>query len=74
MTSRILVSMMCAGLLTTGMAGCSTSPTRQQVGIGAGAAVGGALGHVLTDGSTLGTVGGAAVGGVVGNEVAKPRR
>ncbi len=51
--------------------GCSTSPTRQQLGIGTGAVVGGVLGNVVTDGGVLGTVGGAAVGGIVGNEVSK---
>ena len=55
------------------LAGCG-SLSRQEVGIGAGAVVGGAAGHAVTGGSTLGTVGGAAVGGVIGNEIAKPKR
>ena len=57
-----------------GVAGCSTYPTCQQLGIGTGAVVGGVLGNVVTDGSTLGTVGGAAVGSVVGNEVSKSKK
>lgn len=74
MIKRILASMMLVAISSVGLSACSTSPTRQQIGIGAGAAIGGVAGSVLTDGSVLGTVGGAAVGGVVGNEVAKPKR
>jgi len=55
------------------LAACGT-PTRQQVGIGAGAVLGGMAGSAVTNGSTIGTVGGAAVGGMVGNEVAKKKR
>lgn len=74
MMSRIFISLICVSVLSAGLFACSTSPTRQQVGIGTGAVLGGVTGHVLTDGSTLGTVGGAAVGGVIGNEVTKPKR
>jgi osmotically inducible lipoprotein OsmB len=56
--------------LVASLAACA-SPTRQQVGIGTGAVVGGVAGHALTGGGALGTVGGAAVGGVIGNEVTK---
>jgi len=70
--SRILISLATALTLASSVAGCTTSPTRQQVGIGAGAALGGIAGNVLTNGSTLGTVGGAALGGVVGNQVTRP--
>ncbi|WP_460839704.1 glycine zipper 2TM domain-containing protein [Noviherbaspirillum agri] len=62
-----------AGALAVILSACG-SPTKQQVGIGTGAVVGGVVGNVLTDGSTLGTVGGAAVGGVVGNEVTERRK
>jgi len=55
----------------TGLAGCSTNPTRQEIGTATGAVIGGATGAVLTGGSTLGTVGGAAVGGVIGNQVGR---
>lgn len=73
MNSRSWISL--AGIITLvgALAACGT-PTRQQVGIGTGAVLGGVVGNVATDGSTLGTVGGAAVGGVIGNEVAKPRK
>jgi len=74
MISHIPVSLACAIAVSASLSGCSTSPTRQQVGISTGAVLGGVAGSVLTDGSTLGTVGGAAVGGVVGNEVAKPKK
>jgi osmotically inducible lipoprotein OsmB len=55
----------------TALAGCSTNPTKQEIGMATGAVIGGAAGAVLTGGSTLGTVGGAAVGGVIGNHVGK---
>jgi osmotically inducible lipoprotein OsmB len=73
MLSRTLISLIGAVALTAGLSACSTSPTRQQVGVGTGAVVGGVAGNVLTGGSTLGTVGGAAVGGLVGNEVTRPK-
>ncbi len=73
MISRTLISLATAAVMAAGTSACGTSPTRQQVGIGAGAAVGGVAGNVLTNGSTLGTVGGAALGGVVGNEVTRPK-
>jgi osmotically inducible lipoprotein OsmB len=59
--------------LASTLAACGT-PNRQQVGIGAGAVLGGVAGNVITDGSTLGTVGGAAVGGVIGNEISKKKK
>ncbi len=55
----------------TVLTGCSTNPTKQEIGTATGAVIGGAAGAVLTGGSTLGTVGGAAVGGVIGNQVGK---
>ena len=58
--------------LVTSLAACA-SPTRQQVGIGTGAVVGGVAGHALTGGGALGTVGGAAVGGLIGNEMTKKK-
>jgi len=59
------------------LGGCSTSPTRQQIGTATGAVVGGVVGAVATGGSTVGTVAGAAAGAVVGTEIARntePRR
>jgi osmotically inducible lipoprotein OsmB len=52
------------------LAGCAGTPTEQQIGIGAGALLGGGLGHVLFD-STLGTAAGAAAGALIGNEVGR---
>ena len=52
-------------------AGCSTPPTRQQIGTASGAVVGGLVGATVTGGSTFGTVAGAAAGGLVGNEIGK---
>lgn len=68
-----LISAVTALTLASALSACGT-PNRQQVGIGTGAVLGGAAGHILTDGSTLGTVGGAAVGGVIGNEMVKPKK
>jgi osmotically inducible lipoprotein OsmB len=70
MISRTLVSVVGALTLASTLAGCGT-PSRQQVGVGTGAVLGGVAGHAVTGGSTLGTVGGAAVGGVIGNEMSK---
>jgi osmotically inducible lipoprotein OsmB len=72
MIIRTLISMASAITLASALSACGT-PNRQQVGIGTGAVLGGVAGHMITDGSTLGTVGGAAIGGVVGNEVSKKK-
>lgn len=73
MNSRQWIQSVAAVTVSIALAGCG-SLSRQEVGIGTGAVVGGAAGHAVTGGSTLGTVGGAAVGGVIGNEIAKPKR
>ncbi len=49
------------------LSGCSTPPTKEQIGTVAGAVVGGAAGAAL--GGTLVTVGGAAAGALIGNKV-----
>ena len=54
-----------------GLAGCSSVPSRQEIGTATGAVVGGVAGAVLTGGSTVGTVAGAAAGGVIGNQVGR---
>ncbi len=73
MISRSLISIIWTVTLASALAACGT-PSKQQVGVGTGAVLGGVAGNVITGGSTLGTVGGAAVGGVVGNELSKPNR
>lgn len=73
MKTSHFASVACA-LAFIGLTACSTSPTRQQVGIGTGAVVGGVVGNAVSGGGTLGTLGGAAVGGVIGNEVSKPHK
>lgn len=70
MIVRTLVSITGALTLVSALTACGT-PTRQQVGVGTGAVLGGVAGSAVTGGSTLGTLGGAAVGGVIGNEVTK---
>lgn len=72
MLTRKIVTLATASALALSLFGCAT-PSKQQVGIGTGAVVGGVAGHALTGGSTAGTVGGAAVGGLIGNEVTKPK-
>lgn len=52
------------------LGGCADM-TKQQKSTAIGAGAGAVGGHVLTGGSTAGTIGGAAVGGVVGHEVGK---
>ncbi|RJF97453.1 glycine zipper 2TM domain-containing protein [Noviherbaspirillum saxi] len=70
MIQRTLISIVSALTLVSALSACGT-PTRQQVGVGTGAVLGGVAGNAVTGGSTLGTIGGAAVGGLVGNEVSK---
>lgn len=70
--SQRLITVLGSLVMAGSLAACDTNPTREQIGTGAGAAIGGVAGNVLTDGSTLGTIGGAAAGGVVGNEVTRP--
>ena len=54
------------GILVIGIAvvsgGCSSNPTKEQIGTVTGAVVGGVVGSAVTGGSTVGTVGGAAAG------------
>jgi osmotically inducible lipoprotein OsmB len=61
---------MLAGLtLCVGLVGCETSDiSRRDIGTATGAAVGGVVGHGVTDGP-LGTAGGAAAGAIIGGEV-----
>lgn len=53
-----LASFAAAAVFAVGVSGCGTL---------VGAGVGAAAGHVLTDGSTVGTLGGAALGGAIGS-------
>lgn len=73
MNTRKLIAIIGALSLALTLTACGT-PTRQQVGIGTGAVLGGVAGSAVTNGSTIGTLGGAAVGGVIGNEVTKKKR
>ncbi|MGL5309313.1 MAG: glycine zipper 2TM domain-containing protein [Plesiomonas shigelloides] len=50
------------------VAGCANGHmTKRERDTTLGAAAGAVVGHVLSDGSALGTVGGAVVGGMVGH-------
>jgi osmotically inducible lipoprotein OsmB len=55
-------------LLLLSQAACSNMSRHDQNTAG-GAAIGGVLGAVLTNGSPAGAVGGAVVGGVIGDRV-----
>ncbi|OON41198.1 glycine zipper 2TM domain [Izhakiella australiensis] len=69
MTKR-LTAVALATTLAVSLAGCSHWSKRDRnTAIGAG--VGAVGGHVLTNGSGVGTLGGAAVGGIIGHQVSK---
>ena len=70
MKTNLILAVAAAAVVS--LSGCAGGPTNQQVGVGAGAVVGGVAGNALF-GGTLGTVGGAAAGALVGNEVSKRR-
>ncbi len=65
MKTNLLVTLAAA----LSLAACAHDPTREQIGTVGGAALGGAAGNVLFDGSAVGTVGGAAAGALIGKEV-----
>ena len=71
-TMRYGKALTLAAALTGALAlgGCAHGPSRQQVGIGAGAVAGGAVGNMLF-GGPVGTVGGAAAGALLGNELTR---
>jgi osmotically inducible lipoprotein OsmB len=69
MRTRVQASI-AATLFALVMGGCADM-SREEKGAIAGAAVGGVLGHAVSDGSGVGTAVGAVAGGVVGHEVAK---
>jgi osmotically inducible lipoprotein OsmB len=58
--------------LLLGMGGCADMSRRDR-DTALGAAAGGVVGSVLTDGSAVGTVGGAVVGGVIGDQAGRHR-
>jgi osmotically inducible lipoprotein OsmB len=68
MKTNILLASAVAAIVS--LSGCAGGPSNQQVGVGAGAVLGGVAGHALF-GGTAGAVGGAAAGALVGNEVGK---
>jgi osmotically inducible lipoprotein OsmB len=60
-----------SALLALSLCGCSSNPSKQDIGTVSGSVVGGVVGAVVTGGSTWGTVAGAAAGGLVGNKIGK---
>ena len=55
------------------LGGCAHGPSNRQLGIGAGAVAGGAVGNMLF-GGPVGTVGGAAAGALLGHELSSGGR
>lgn len=53
------------------LGGCTSNPSKQDVGMVTGSVVGGVVGATITGGSTWGTVAGATAGGLLGNRVGK---
>lgn len=71
-TMRYGKALTLAAALTGALAlgGCAHGPSNRQLGIGAGAVAGGAVGNVLF-GGPVGTIGGAAAGALIGNEMTR---
>lgn len=68
-TLTIAVTISCAMAF---LGGCSTTSfSKQDIGTGADAVVGGIVGSAVTGGSTVGTVAGAAGGALIGNQIGK---
>lgn len=68
MKTKLMLAAAAASLIA--VTGCSSNPTSQQIGTGAGAVLGGVAGNAIF-GGTAGAVGGAAAGALIGNEVGK---
>ncbi len=58
-------------IVTVGLTGCNTNPSKQDIGLVTGAVVGGVVGSAITGGTTFGTVTGAAAGGLIGRKIGK---
>ncbi len=71
MTSKLLMPL-ASIIVFASMVGCSSPPTRAQIGTATGAVVGGVVGSAVL-GGPIGTLGGAAAGALIGNEVGKKR-
>lgn len=56
-------------IIGAALSGCSSNPSKQDVGMVGGAVVGGIAGSALTGGSTAGTVAGAGVGAYAGHRI-----
>jgi surface antigen len=68
-TQARLAAFLCAALV-----GCeSYSPSKEDIGMGTGAVLGGVLGHQIGGGSgqTIATIGGAALGAFVGGRIGR---
>ncbi|HWU84091.1 MAG TPA: glycine zipper domain-containing protein, partial [Rhodocyclaceae bacterium] len=72
-TRRMGVVLLLAMFVIIGAAlsGCSSNPSKQDIGTVSGAVVGGIVGSALTGGSTVGTVAGAGAGAYAGNRIGR---
>lgn len=70
MLIRSLKTNLCTAAIAAVLTGCSSNPSKQEIGTVTGAVLGGVVGTALT-GNTAGTVVGAGAGAYVGNRLAK---
>jgi len=70
MLTKTFANRLCITAIAAALAGCSSSPTRQDISTVTGAVIGGVVGSALT-GSTTGTVVGAGAGAYVGHQIGK---
>lgn len=66
----VVMLMMMFIVIGTALSGCSSNPSKQDIGTVGGAVVGGLAGAALT-GSTVGTVVGAGAGAYAGNRIGR---
>jgi osmotically inducible lipoprotein OsmB len=67
----VVVLMMMFVVIGAALSGCSSNPSKQDIGMVSGAVVGGVVGSALTGGSTVGTVAGAGAGAYAGNRIGR---
>ena len=70
MTSIVTRTLLCSTAIAVAVGGCSSNPTKEDIGTVTGAVIGVVVSSALT-GSTTGTVVGAGAGAYMGNRVGK---
>lgn len=66
-----VIVLLLIAVVALGLAGCTSNPSKQDIGTVSGAVIGGIVGSTLTGGSGAGTVGGAAAGSYIGNRIGR---